>query len=212
MRFAYPLMLDVSARPAVIVGGGAVAVRKARGFLDAGATRLTVVSPTFHDDMPAGVARVAERYEARHLDGLSPAALVFAATDDRGVNDAVVRDAVARGLLANRADADDDMPGDFATPAQLKRGSVTVTVSAGSPALAAAIRDGLADRWDARWEAMAEAMRVLRPRIVGSPTLTPRQRAEVFRALATPEAMDVAAAGGADAVAAWVAVRFGAEV
>jgi precorrin-2 dehydrogenase/sirohydrochlorin ferrochelatase len=208
MRFGYPLMLDVSNRPAVIVGGGAVAARKASGLVDAGATRVTVVSPTFHPDLPSAVVRVAERYEPRHLDGLSPAALVFAATDRKDVNDAVVRDAAGRGLLVNRADVDDDQPGDFATPAQLKRGPIAVTVSAGSPALAATIRDGLADRWDARWTAMAEAMRVLRPRIVGHPELTPSRRAEVFRALATAEAMDAAGVGGTDAVVAWLVERF----
>jgi precorrin-2 dehydrogenase/sirohydrochlorin ferrochelatase len=212
MAFTYPLMLDVSTRPAVIVGGGAVAARKARGLLDAGATAVTVVSPTFHPDLPAGVARVAERYEPRHLDAAAAGGLVFAATDSRAVNDAVVRDAAARGLLVNRADADDADPGDFATPAQLRRGAVTVTVSAGSPALAAVVRDGLADRWDDRWSAMADVMRALRPRVVGHPGLTPARRAEVFRALATAEAMDAAAAAGTDGVVAWLAEQFEVNV
>src|SRR3954467_4702123 len=77
MRFAYPLMLDVTDRPVVIVGGGAVAVRKARGLLNAGATRVTIVASEFHADLPSGVHRMAERYEPRHLEG---AELVFAAT------------------------------------------------------------------------------------------------------------------------------------
>src|SRR5687768_11992217 len=89
MRFGYPLMLDLTDRPVVIVGGGEVAVRKVRGLLDAGAPRITVVATDFHADLPPTVVRVAERYEARHLDG---AELVFAATDGREVNDAVVRD------------------------------------------------------------------------------------------------------------------------
>src|SRR4051794_37590699 len=36
----YPLLLDVTDRSIVIVGGGAVAVRKAEGLLAAGATRV----------------------------------------------------------------------------------------------------------------------------------------------------------------------------
>src|SRR5438874_11292581 len=47
VRCAYPLMLDLRDRLVVIVGGGAVAARKARGLLDAGATRVRVISPTF---------------------------------------------------------------------------------------------------------------------------------------------------------------------
>ena len=197
MPFTYPLMLDVSGRLAVIVGGGGVAVRKARGLFDAGARAVRVVSPAFHPEMPDGVDRVTAAYEPAHLDG---ADLAFAATDVPAVNERVVRDCAARGILVNRADQDDAAPGDFATPAQLKRGPVVVTVSAGSPALAATVRDGLAARWDERWSAMAEAMREIRPAIVNDPSLPPARRAELFRWLATEEAMGVLAGGGVEAL------------
>ena len=202
MSFSYPVMLDVTARTVVIVGGGAVAVRKAKGVLDAGVARVRVVSPAVRADMPTAVERVAERYAERHLDG---AGLVFAATDVRAVNDAVVRDCRARGILVNRADSDDDLPGDFATPAQLRRGPVTVTVSAGSAALAATIRDGVAGRWDERWSRMAEAMRELRPAIVNDAALTPARRSRMLRALATDEAMDRLESGGLASLLNWVA-------
>src|SRR3954454_1471168 len=148
-RHSYPILLDLTDRLVVIVGGGAVAVRKAAGVLDAGATRVRCVSPTFHPDLPAAVERVPEAYRPEHIES---AGLVFAATDSAEVNDAVVRDASTRGIWVNRADADDGQPGDFTVPARLREGPVTVTVSAGgSPALAAAIRDGVAARWDPRW-------------------------------------------------------------
>jgi precorrin-2 dehydrogenase/sirohydrochlorin ferrochelatase len=189
-------MLDVTGRDAVIIGGGAVAVRKARGLLDAGA-RVTVVSPAFHPDMPAEVVRVSATYESAHLDGAS---LVFAATNVSAVNDAVVRDCAVRGVWVSRADQVEALPGDFATPAMLKRGSVTVTVSAGSPALAATIRNGLAERWDERWSTMADAMRALRPVLVARTDVSQAARAEVFRWLATDEAMSILAGGGLEAL------------
>jgi precorrin-2 dehydrogenase/sirohydrochlorin ferrochelatase len=204
MRFGYPLMLDVTNRPVVIVGGGAVAVRKVRGLHDAGAADITVVALDCHADLPADVKRVAERYEARHLSG---AALVFAATDRREVNDAVVRDCRERRILVQRADNDEQEPGDFSTPAALRQGAVTVTVSAGSPALAAAIRDGLADRWDARWTKMAEAMQALRPRIVEDPALPPAQRSAILRALATEEALGVLDREGPQGLTSWIEKR-----
>ena len=108
-------------------------------------------------------------------------ALVFAATDDPAVNAAVVRDARSRGVLVNRADADGDEPGDFVTPARLQESAVTITVSAGSPALAALIRDGIRERWDERWSRMADAMRVLRPMILRQAELPEARRREVFR-------------------------------
>src|SRR6478609_7363439 len=100
MPHTYPLMLDVSDRLIVIVGGGAVAARKAAGLIECGATRIRCVSPTFEPKMPPGVERIDGRYGPHHLDG---AGLVFAATDDPAVNAAVVRDARNRGILVNRA-------------------------------------------------------------------------------------------------------------
>ena len=129
-RHAYPLLLDVTDRLVVIIGGGVVASRKARGVLEAGATRVRMVAPSFADEVPEAVERVASRYEPAHLDG---AGLVFAATDCAEVNDEVVRDARVRGLLVCRANSDDDLPGDFVTPAKLTRGPVTIAVDSYGP-------------------------------------------------------------------------------
>jgi siroheme synthase-like protein len=202
---AYPMMLDVADRLVVIVGGGAVAARKAAGLIECGATRVRCVAPVFDAAMPASVERVAARYEKNHLDG---AGLVFAATDNPAVNDAVVHDAHARGLLVNRADPDEQTPGDFATPARWRHGPVTVTVSAGgSPALAVRIRDGLAARWDSRWSNMADAMAALRPALLATPGLDAGTRARVFRDLATDEALAVLDVGTVEDVYDWLRRR-----
>lgn len=205
MPYHYPMMLDVTDRLAVIIGGGGVAARKAAGLIECGARRVRCISPVFGDAIPPAVERVEARYVPAHLDG---AALVFAATDDPGVNEAVVRDARGRGLPVNRADADDDTPGDFITPARLQMPAVTVTVSAGSPALAVFIRDGIARRWDASWSAMAEAMRELRPLIVRRRELGPKRRQKIFRELASDEAAGVAAAGGPGALRQWLLAKY----
>lgn len=200
-------MLDVTDRLVVIVGGGPVAARKAAGAIEAGATRVRCVSPAFDPAMPRSVERVEERYESRHLDG---AGLAFAATDLPAVNDAVVRDARARGILVSRADAagDEAERGDFTTPARFNESGVVVGVSAGSAALAVLIRDGLARQWDPRWSQMAEAMRALRPMILERKDVHARQRQQMFRELATPEALDVLAAQGVDGLKTWLAGRF----
>src|SRR3712207_8060860 len=63
-------------------------------------------------------------------------------SDPPDVNEAVVRDARARGVLVSRADAEEGEPADFTTPALFRDGPVTVTVSAGgNPAMAAFARD-----------------------------------------------------------------------
>jgi precorrin-2 dehydrogenase/sirohydrochlorin ferrochelatase len=204
VRCAYPMMLDVSSRPVVIIGGGTVAARKAKGLLEAGATRVSVVAPDICGAMPDGVERIPAPYDRRYLTG---AGLVFAATDDAGVNAAIVRDAHALGILVNRADADDEAPGNFSTPAVIRAGDLVVTVSAGgSPALAAAVRDALKTHVSPKWVAMSAAMQELRPRIhaAGAPI---EERRRAFRDLATDEAMDVLATGGVDALWDWLAHR-----
>jgi siroheme synthase-like protein len=199
-------MLDVTNRLVVIIGGGGVAWRKARGVLEAGAKRVRMVAPTMlGSEVPAAVERILANYEPSHLDG---AGLVFAATDSPYVNDAVVRDARARGALACRADADEGEPGDFVSPAKLARGAVTVTVAAGSAALSAAIRDGLAQRFDPRWEAMADAMETVRPWVKEACGMDQSRRAEVFRLLATDEAFDELARVGVGGLFLWIAARF----
>jgi siroheme synthase (precorrin-2 oxidase/ferrochelatase) len=111
----------------------------------------------------------------------------------------------------NRADVDEEEPGDFSIPAQFRPGalgetpSVVVSVSCESPALSARIRDGLAQRWDPRWSTMAALMQQLRPMIrrSGWPI---SQRRSVLRDLASDAAMD-ALAGGTAALLAWLALR-----
>jgi siroheme synthase-like protein len=208
MPQAYPMMLDVTDRLVVIVGGGAVAARKATTLMECGATHVRCVATRFDRNLPVGVERITERYEARHLDG---AGLVFAATDDPTVNAAVVRDARSRGVLVNRADgvsgedAEEGGPSDFTTPARFYDGeAITVTVSAGNPALAVKIRDRIAHKFDHTFSQMAMAMRALRPRIMARSDLSQDQRAQIFRKLATDEAGTALYVHGLDGLWQWL--------
>jgi siroheme synthase-like protein len=203
--------MDVSDRLVVIIGGGSVAVRKARGLLDAGATRVRAFAPEFDPAMPAGVERVVASYESRQLDG---AELVFAATSVPAVNEQVVLDAHTRRILVCRADWVDDAAadgrgggGDFVTPARLSRGALLIFVAAGSSALSAAIRDRLADRLDPAWIALADAMTELRPMILRS-GMTPVRRRQALRELAGAEAMETIARSGRDGLWRWLMARF----
>ena len=198
------MMLDVTDRMIVIVGGGAVACRKARGLIEAGARNVRAVAPRFDNAMPQAIQLLTQPYHAAHLDA---AELVFAATDDPQVNEMVVRDARQRGLLVCRADADDHQPGDFATPARFQSGGVCVSVSAsGNPALAVHIRDHLLRQFKPEWGRLADAMAELRPMVLRSAAGAQRRR-DIFRDLATDEAVDVVARGGAGALLEWIRTR-----
>jgi len=197
-------MLDLSDRLVVLIGGGNVAARKAGGVLAAGALRVRVVAPQFAGEFPPAVERVAEAYRPEHLEG---AGLIFAATDSAEVNDAVVAEAHRRGVWVSRADADEHEPGDFTTPALLRRGAITVAVSAaGAAALAAAVRDALAEQLDESWVQMAAAMQSLRPMIRAAGLPADRRR-QIFRDL-TGDAALAALAQGPAALRAWLVARY----
>ena len=199
MPTLYPLLLDVSNLLCVIIGGGAVASRKAHGLIAAGAQRINVIAPDISPNIPASAHQIREPYQPHHLDGAS---LVFAATSIPSINDAIVRDARARNIFVTRADTDDDLPGDFLTPAQFTRGPVSIAVSAASPALSVMIRDHLASTWNPAWTALAQAMIELRPEIKNLPDES--QRRALFRKLATQEAMDILTTSGLPALRTWI--------
>jgi precorrin-2 dehydrogenase/sirohydrochlorin ferrochelatase len=157
----YPIMLDGEQITAVVIGGGSVALRKARALVVAGA-KVTVVAPELHAGFGASLfpdspRLVTARYDRSHLTG---ATIVFAATDDAAVNRRVADDARRLGLLVNVADDPDG--GSFTTPAVHRSGDLTVAVSAGRvPSAAAAIRDVIGRRFDGRYaEAIADLRRM----------------------------------------------------
>jgi precorrin-2 dehydrogenase / sirohydrochlorin ferrochelatase len=167
--FRYPVMLALEGRACLVVGGGAVAARKIRGLLDAGA-RVTVVSPSLspaaRDLAREGRLRWWPRdYAAGDVSGF---ALVMVTTDDRAANARVVAEARARSVWVNCAD--DPEQCDFALPSVLRRGLLTVAVSTGgaSPTVARLVREELEailpPEYAALTRAVADVRRALRDR------------------------------------------------
>ena len=164
---AYPIMLDGARLEALVVGGGAVATRKVRGLLDAGA-RVRVVAPAVHDELAAlaaaGSGLTIER-RAYATGDAGRALLVIAATDRPDVNARVAADAHALGRLVNVADAPGE--GNCTTAATHRAGELTVAVTAGGvPAAAARVRDLLAERLDGRYAEALDRLAALRRRVL----------------------------------------------
>lgn len=147
-----PIVVRGAAVHVLVVGGGAVATRKALAMLDAG-FRVRVVAPAVADALAdraaADDALQVDRRPFAPTD-VAGAALVIAATDRREVNAAVADAAAARGVLVNVADDPD--AGTFRTAALHRAGPLVVAVSAGGvPTAAARVRDAIAERFDARF-------------------------------------------------------------
>ncbi len=124
----YPIFLELSGRRVVLIGGGAVAVRKAGVLLEAGA-RLVVVAEQATGVLTTmctqqGATLIRSRYAKEYI---SEAALVVAATDDAKVNRQVYADCQAQGILCNVVD--DPEFCDFFVPAVVKRGDLQIAIS-----------------------------------------------------------------------------------
>ena len=134
----YPLFLELTGQPAIVVGGGPVANRKTRTLLAAGAA-VTVIAPAA---IPAlrrlkKVRWLRRCYQTGDLRG---ARLVVAATDDLTVNQRVCTEAHRRRQLVNCAAP--PTAGNFIVPALVRHGAFAIAISTGgaSPAQAKALR------------------------------------------------------------------------
>lgn len=149
----YPVVVRLAGRRVLIVGGGQIALRKARGVLAAGAA-VTVVSPDVVPELAAlpSVVIHRRRFEAGDLDG---AMLVIAATNDPDAQQQIFEEGERRGIFVNAVDDPDRCS--FVLPAVHRRGPVIIAVSTQgrSPTLAGRLRDLLADAMPADIEALA---------------------------------------------------------
>lgn len=143
----YPLLLDVSGRRTVVIGGGPVATRRARGLLDAGADVL-VVAPTLCEDLAGLVAEGAVTWRAREYASgdLRDAWVVHTATGHPEIDDQVAADAERARVWCVRAD--DATRSAAWTPAVTHVDDITVAVSAGGdPRRARAAAHAIAARF-----------------------------------------------------------------
>ncbi|PLX92995.1 MAG: siroheme synthase [Desulfuromonas sp.] len=155
---SFPLFLDLRDRLCVVVGGGAVGLRKIAALHRSGAM-VRLIAPAVAGEIPEGVEWICRPYRSGDSSG---ACLVFAASSDRAVNAAVAAEAKKAGIFVNVADAPQE--GDMTLPAVLNRGQLTLAVGTqgASPALASCLRDRLAEAWTQEWATVVELAAALR--------------------------------------------------
>ncbi len=124
----YPLFVNISGKLCVVIGGGAIAERKARSLLKFGAL-VTVISPVMTGGLAAlaGKGRITALMRPYRKGDLCGATLVFAATDHDSTNRAVRDEAREASIPVNVVD--DPPLCDFIVPSIVQRGPVTIAVS-----------------------------------------------------------------------------------
>lgn len=167
----YPAFLDLRGVSVMVVGGGAVALRKARALVASGA-KVTAVAPSFEAGF-GKLRKAAKRKRAFRAADVHGARLVFAATDNEALNRRIAALAKKQGAWVNVAAPPE--AGDFAVPSSLRSGSVCVAVSTGgaSAAAAKALREKLDAAIDPAWGAYV--------------ALLERRRAKIKKIVADPQ-------------------------
>ena len=152
-----PLFLEVRDRQCLLVGGGDIALRKARLLHSAGA-HIRLVAPEIHPELSEILSRSVHqvRQKAFEPDDLQDVCLVIAATDDHEVNSHVAQQAKALNLFVNVVD--DGQSGNAVMPSIVDRSPVMVAFSTGgkAPVLARLLRQQLESMLPAGYGKLAE--------------------------------------------------------
>ncbi len=127
----YPVFLDLSGHPVLVVGAGRVAARRIPELLQCGA-RVTVVSPRAVEAvtrLSTAITWLEREYAPGDEQGFH---LVFALTDDSEINEAVAACCSRSGIPCNAAHS--SLAGSFHVPGVHRQGDVTVAVGTGGKA------------------------------------------------------------------------------
>ena len=161
-----PLSYRVKAQRCLLVGGGEVALRKARLLHGAGAV-ITVIAPQITPALRSLIGENGGRIIQGDFrkDVLVDMALVIAATDDDAINRAVASAASARGVLVNVVD--NPSLSNVIFPAIIDRSPLTIAISSSgaSPVLARLLRAKIESMIPAAYGRLAQLTATFRDRV-----------------------------------------------
>lgn len=185
-----PISLNCKNKNCCVVGGGKIAERKVKGLIGSGAC-ITVISPNITPDLQVLADHKQLHWVNRvYREGdLQGAFLVYAATNQREVNNAVAHEARQRGILVNVADRPEDA--DFITPGIIRRGRLTISISTtgAGPAVTADITSALDTLFGSEYETYLDFMYDMR-QVIKRTVNSPQQRAKLLRRLASSGILD----------------------
>ncbi|MGI9862576.1 bifunctional precorrin-2 dehydrogenase/sirohydrochlorin ferrochelatase [Moorella naiadis] len=184
----YPLVMELTDRPCLVIGGGNVSERKVLNLLEAGA-KITIVSPqvtrTLADlALASQVAWWRREYRESDLEGM---VLVFAATNNPDLNARIAATCHQAGILVNVADNPELCS--FNVPAVVRRGDLQIAISTAgkSPALARQLRKQIEAEIGPEYGPWVDFLGELRPFLKTVWPHDPHRREELLRRLAGDE-------------------------
>jgi len=193
----YPAYLDLRGRPCLIIGGGAVAERKAISLLEAGAD-VTIVSPHLTRKLQELTAsgKIVHRQRTFQEDDLSGEFLVIAATSSPETNGNAARACKQRHILVNVAVPPEESS--FVVPSVVERGNLLLAVSTSgvSPSLSKKIRQELEALYGPEYDQFLVQLATIRKRVLDEVT-DEKERRRIFQAIVDSNAIELLKQGKA---------------
>ena len=166
----FPIYVDISQKPVLVVGGGNVARRKLMYLLDFGADVVCIaprVLPEISQLADEGKIRLIKR-EYRENDAENYD-FVFAATNNSEADKLIFEDCKKHGALLNVA----DVPAfcSFILSSYVKKGDITINISSGgtAPFFVKHLKNTIADCLPEHFEEIAELAGIFRAKLVKDP-------------------------------------------
>jgi len=161
----YPINLEIKDIKITIIGGGEVAYRKCKNFLDFGKS-IRVVSPEFIDKfdlIKKDVELVYDRYKEEYI---KDSFIVVAATNNKEINKNISIYCRNCGKLINVVD--DINLSNYIVPSYIKRGDLLISISTGgkSPSLSSKIKKELEEKYDDSYEEYINILGKIRQKVI----------------------------------------------
>lgn len=177
-----PLMVDLTGKKAVIVGGGKVAEKRTRVLVESGAS-VTIISPTITEGLQELIEDSTTEWKQKHFDSrdVQHTYLVVIATDDDETNERI-RESCDHVPLVNVASKAER--GNLHFPAHLSRGKLSVAVSTNgaSPMLTSRIKEELERTYDEAYEAYVDFLYECR-QLIKRKGFAPEEKRFILQAL-----------------------------
>ncbi|MCC0634395.1 bifunctional precorrin-2 dehydrogenase/sirohydrochlorin ferrochelatase [Clostridioides sp. ZZV15-6388] len=161
----YPINLKLDDLDVVIIGGGEVAYRKCKNFLDFNKS-VTVVSKHILNkfyDLQGNINIIKDNYKEEYIESSS---VIIAATDNRSLNLEIGLYCRENKKLVNVVD--NVKISNFTIPSYVKRGDLLISVSTGgkSPSLSSKIKKELEEKYTEDYEEYLNVLGEIRKEVI----------------------------------------------
>ncbi|MCW0603074.1 bifunctional precorrin-2 dehydrogenase/sirohydrochlorin ferrochelatase [Clostridioides difficile] len=161
----YPINLKLDELDVVIIGGGEVAYRKCKNFLEFN-KNVTIVSKQILNkfyDLKGNIKIIKDDYKEIYI---KDASVIIAATNNRELNMEIGLYCRAKNKLVNVVDNIEIS--NFTVPSYIKRGDLLISVSTGgkSPSLSSKIKKEIEERYTEDYEEYLNVLGDIRKKVI----------------------------------------------